>query len=152
MDGRVAIPHERSRMPFANRIDPMSTSLSHTTVLYVVHHFALWIFCVFEYILGPTELDLSLKCKFSYHKYHHNMLNSDYSKCSAEIMHVLRSLVLDAFVPSRWPPFHESSLMAYALRFVFLLVNLVAFTSRLLNTCALYIITMYDLFFEDIGV
>lgn len=53
----------------------------------------------------------------------------DYLKCPAEIMHVLRSLVLDASLPPRWPPFHESSLMAYALRFVFLLVNLVAFTS-----------------------
>lgn len=115
-----AISHEHSRMPFANRIDPIHIVVTHNSVLYVARPFALWIFCVCEYILGPTGLDLSLKRKFSCHKYHYGMLNSDYWKCSAEIVHVLRSLVLDAFVPSRWPPFHESSLMAYALRFVFL--------------------------------
>lgn len=77
------------------------------------------------------------------------MLNLDYSKCLAEIVHVLRSLVLDASLPPRWP-FHESSLMAYALRFVSSLVNFVAFTSSwLLNIYALYIITMHNLFFEN---
>ena len=44
-----AILHEHSRMPFANRIDPMSTSLSHTTVLYV-HIISLFEYFVFASI------------------------------------------------------------------------------------------------------